>query len=418
VESLAEKGQLLSLLDHVARYFVLFVLLLATASGIYWFHRGSGEVFAIVLSVLVVSCPCALSLSAPAALSFCVSALRMKGLFIRRSACLEQIGNIDTVLFDKTGTLTTGQFSLSCVQIFPFQASQQTETHCSEHSREYSDEKYIKELAAALEKNSEHPLASAFASINTDLVISDFKVIKGGGVQGVCQGTLYRLGAPSFCQQIIKEGCTKNSVPLENAAAADGICQTVYLASEQGWLGSFCVRDEWRADTRDVVMALKKLGKHIGLLSGDQSAAVQHIAEQLGIRDYAAGLSPEQKLARIRALQAAGHKVIMVGDGLNDIPVLAQADFSVSVHNASDLAKVRADSVLLGSRLSPLLDALQHGARTRRIIRQNILWALLYNGISLPAAALGMVPPWLAALGMSISSLLVTANSARLYRVK
>jgi Cu2+-exporting ATPase len=392
----SQKPDLALLADRIAKYFTWWVLALAALSGVFWWWQDADRTIAIMIAVLVVSCPCALSLATPSALAFCYQALRKQGLWVISGQLLERIKTIDTVVFDKTGTLTRGEFRLQSVQL------------SQEAIALGMTDKELGEIAAALESVSRHPMASAFRSMATDLQVSDIKIQTGAGLEGVVEGCRYYIGRQSYVEEL--SGQTADFV-------IDPACQQIYLASEQALLACFSVQDALREDAAATVHQLQARGLQVLIFSGDRSGATEKLAQSLGIKDCRSGMSPEQKLAGISELQAQGHRVMMVGDGMNDIPVLAKADVSVAMNKASDFAKVKSDGILLQDNLLPLLSLVRHGQKTRRIIQQNYFWALLYNGISLPAAAMGYVPPWVAAIGMSLSSLLVTFNSMRLRRI-
>lgn len=392
----SQKPAMALLADHIARYFTALVLSLASLSAVFWWWQEADRAIGIMIAVLVVSCPCALSLATPAALSFCYQALRKKGLWVISGQLLERINNIDIVVFDKTGTLTRGEFRLQSVEL------------SAEAKALRLSEAAVTEIAAALESLSRHPMASAFRHVASDLSVTDVLIQTAAGIEGMIDGSRYRVGSLSYCAEL--SGHTEKF-------STDPFSQSIYLAREEALLACFTVQDEVREDAAETVRRLQAVGLQVMMYSGDSSAAAEKLAQQLGIRHCHSGMSPEQKLAGIAALQSQGHRVMMVGDGLNDIPVLAKADVSIAMNQASDLAKIRAEGILLQDHLSPLLSLLSHCQKTRRVISQNLFWALLYNGISLPAAALGFVPPWVAALGMSASSLLVTFNSLRLAKV-
>jgi Cu2+-exporting ATPase len=408
ISHLAERNQAqkpaIALLSHqVAQYFSVFVILLASISASYWAYAANWQqAIAIAVAVLVVSCPCALSLAIPAALTFCYQALRQQGLWMLDSQIIARMQTIDQVVLDKTGTLTTGSFQLLATQTTPHaNALQYTTTQ-------------LNEIAAALESVSGHPMASAFRAIATDWPIHAVSIHTGMGVEGQIKDQWYRIGNRKFCSQ----WCAIDPPEAIITPLTASTTQPIYLVRPDGLLAIFQVQDALREDAAHLVNTLQQKGMSVRMLSGDSSGAAEQIAQQLGITDVRSGLTPEQKLAHILALQQQGLKVMMVGDGINDIPVLAQADVSIAMNTASDLAKVQANAILLRNQLSPLLALFKHCRQTQRIIHQNLFWALLYNGLSLPAAALGWVPPWVAAIGMSLSSLIVTLNSVRLRKIR
>lgn len=385
---LAGKAPVQALADRLAVIFTVLVLLLAAGAGWYWYNEDPARALVVVLSVLVVSCPCALSLATPSAIAIGTLALRSKGILLAKPGVTEALARVTCVFFDKTGTLTRGTFSITRTQLLG---------ECP--ARE------VNEIAAALERFSEHPLASAFSGVATDMKVDEPHIEPGAGIEGRINGVRYRIGSREYCQK----GCRAPLVP--------DISASIYLASDTQWLAAYTVEDVLRDGVASTVVALKQQGYETGLLSGDASGAAEVLAGQLTISWCRAGCSPEEKLKQIQLLQAAGERIMMVGDGINDLPVLAQADVSVAMQGASDLARTQADVILLRDDVSALLLLLEHTAKTRRIIRENLAWALLYNGLALPFAAAGLVAPWLAALGMSLSSLLVTMNSLRLRRL-
>jgi len=394
----AEKPAMTLLVNRIAGVFTLIVLALALFSWFYWSAQGSGVAFEIVLAVLVVSCPCALSLATPAAMTFSYYALRQVGIVLSRGHVQETIKHIDYMVMDKTGTLTEGEFSLSFIDNF---------SNCDEQS--------LKELAAALESASEHPIAKAFKE-PTQLLTEELQVLSGKGVEGVIDGKRYRIGSREFCNDWFEgeSGADKGSF----GKIEGSVTQQVFLADEKQLLCMFVLQDHLREGAGELVAYLKAQHIELEILSGDAKENVEWMAKFLGIPYYQGGMSPEDKLQRIDALQKVGRKVLMLGDGINDVPVLAQADVSIAMAEASDLAKLKADGVLLSAKLNALINLFSHSQRTVKVIRQNIAWALAYNLSALPLAALGFVPPWMAAIGMSLSSILVTCNAMRLKQLK
>src|SRR5690606_24257753 len=295
---------------------------------------------------------------------------------------------IDTLVLDKTGTLTEGRLTLKAI-----------------HPLRDLDEGACLALAAALENRSEHPIARAFSQAPRAAESVDSH--PGQGLQGSVDGRLLRIGEASFV-------CALSGQPVPPIAGENG--QWLLLGDEQGPLAWFVLDDRLREDAADLIAAARARGWHIHLLSGDSSPMVSEVARQLGIDDARGGLTPDAKLAVLKQLHGEGRRVLMLGDGVNDVPVLAAADISVAMGSASDLAKTSADAVLLSNRLGSLVDGLRLARRTRRIIIENLAWATLYNGLVLPFAALGWITPIWAAVGMSLSSLLVVLNALRLSR--
>ena len=386
----ASKPPIAMLADRIARYFVLFVLATASAVALFWHFQDSNHTLWITLSVLVVTCPCALSLATPTALTAATSRLAQAGLVIVKGHTLEGLTQATHVLFDKTGTLTKG--SLTLADIKP--VTELSRTECLG-------------IAAALEAHSEHPIARAFEE--TPVTASSVNIHPGAGVEGYVRGELYRIGRPDFVRDISATGKAGLTLP-------DGFDQGQWflLGSRSGPVAWFKLDDEIRADGEEAIQRLFALGLEVSIISGDQSSNVANVARALSIKDYHAAMSPAEKLAHIQKLQANGARVVVVGDGINDVPVLASADISIAMTDASDLAKAQADAVLLSGRLSGVTNAISLSRRCRSIIRQNIGWALAYNAGALPLAAMGFVPPYAAAIGMSASSLIVVFNALRL----
>ncbi|MGV6393975.1 heavy metal translocating P-type ATPase [Pseudomonas caspiana] len=385
----AEKPRLAEIADRGAQWFLLVSLILAAVIGIVWWQLDSSRALWIVLAMLVATCPCALSLATPTALTAATGTLHKLGLLLTRGHVLEGLNQIDTVIFDKTGTLTEGRLALRSVKTLGT-----------------LDAGRCLSLAAALENRSEHPIAKAFgrAPIAAENVISQ----PGLGLEGVVSGQRLRIGQPGFV-------CALSASAVPRAPEQAG--QHLLLGDTHGPLAWLILDDRLRADAYELLQACKARGWKTLLLSGDSSPMVAEIANELGIDEAHGGLHPDEKLAVLQALHRQGRKVLMLGDGVNDVPVLAAADISIAMGSATDLAKTSADAVLLSNRLQTLVQAFGLARRTRRVIIENLVWAGLYNGLMLPFAALGWVTPIWAAVGMSISSLTVVLNALRLTRV-
>ncbi len=382
-----DKPALQSFADRVAAYFVATILCIAAAVAWYWWQHEPSRALWITLSVLVVSCPCALALATPAALAAAGSGLRHKGIILLGANTLEQLPKIDTLVFDKTGTLTQGRVSI-------------LETRCHGDL----DTETCLGLAAALEQSNRHPIASAFRGMAVDKSVSNIEVHVGSGVSGQWQSTELRLGAPGWCEQL---NPGMGATPTDQG-------RWIAMTTANQLLAWFKLGDELREDAVSAVHALQGIGLELELLSGDSSDEVDMVAETLGIEQRHRAQTPDQKLSHIHALQASGKCVAMVGDGLNDAPVLAAANVSFAVAGATDVAKARADIIIASERLASLPETLLTATRCRRVMYQNFAWALCYNALAVPFAAMGAIPPWAAALGMSLSSLLVVINSLRL----
>lgn len=385
----SEKPRLAQIADRASQWFLLFTLLAAVAIGLLWWQLDPSRAFWIVLAMLVATCPCALSLATPTALTTATGTLHKLGLLVTRGHVLEGLNQIDTVIFDKTGTLTEGRLTLRSIRPLGTLGSDQCLA-----------------LAAALENRSEHPIARAFG--RSTRPAEEVQNVPGLGLEGQLDGQHLRIGQASFVCAL--SGSEPPLLPEPRG-------QWLLLGDAHGPLAWFGLDDRLRDDAQGLLDACKARGWQTLLLSGDSSPMVAEVAAQLGIDEAVGGLRPDDKLARLRALQAAGRKVLMLGDGVNDVPVLAAADISVAMGSATDLAKTSADAVLLSNRLQALAQALLLARRTRRIIVENLAWATLYNGLMLPFAALGWITPVWAAIGMSVSSLVVVLNALRLTRL-
>ncbi|WP_299236998.1 heavy metal translocating P-type ATPase [uncultured Halomonas sp.] len=384
--------------EHTARlahHFVLQVLILSVVVGTVWWFVDPQRAFWVTLSVLVITCPCALALATPTALTAAHGQLRRRGVLITRADALETLSSLDRVVFDKTGTLTAGEMTLAEVR-----RTGESEGLDGNHH----DEEALTRIAAALETQSEHPIARAFGPYRDHRLSAEAIINRPGlGLEGTLHNRRWRLGKPEFAAP---------DQPL--APPGDG--QWLLLSEAGRPRAWFNLSDRLREDAVDTIAALSSLGLKVELLSGDTADATASMAERLGIAQWRGGVSPEGKLDRLRQLQAAGERVAMVGDGINDVPVLAGADVAIAMNGATDLARTRADAVLLGPRLMRIVEAVAISRATRRIIKQNLGWALVYNIGALPLAMMGFVTPWIAAIGMSASSLVVVGNALRLTR--
>ncbi|WP_168015940.1 heavy metal translocating P-type ATPase [Halomonas salinarum] len=385
----AKRPRIAELASRWAHLFVLRLLVVSLGVAIAWTFIDPSRVLWVTLSVLVVTCPCALALATPTALTAGHGRLSRRGFLITRSHALEGLAQAGRVVFDKTGTLTTGHMTLD--------DTRPLESLAPERARA---------IAAALEAHSEHPIARAFVPYRDATISADALVNRPGqGLEGHLEGERWRLGKPDFAA-------------FPDTPSPPGSGRWLLLACNGKPKAWFALNDTVRDDALATVQALKHLGLTVELLSGDHETAVADLAHRLGIDDWQAGASPESKLAHVEALQARGETVVMVGDGINDVPVLAGAEVSIAMNGATDLARTRADAVLLSPHLSRIVEAIEVSRDTRRIIRQNLGWALCYNLTALPLATCGLVPPWLAAIGMSASSLVVVGNALRLGRAR
>jgi Cu2+-exporting ATPase len=387
-----DKPRLAQLADRIASPFLLLVLLASAGAAVWWWPAGPAHAVGVAVAVLIVTCPCALSLATPAATLAAAGALARRGVLVRRLQALEVAAAVNTVVFDKTGTLTEDRMKVVTTVVRPG-----------------ADAAEAGALGAAIARHSLHPASRALASSfdaggwSADAVTE----VAGRGLQGrvsVAGGASHEisLGSAPFCRLL----ADRREV---------GVAQ-VHLADERGWLASFALDEALRTDAVAAVATLRQAGLQVELLSGDQLHAVQRLASCAGIERFSSERSPQDKLDHVRGLQQAGQRVAMVGDGMNDGPVLAIADLSVAMGQAVPLAQAKADFVVPGGQLQAVASLLQLARRTRRVVRQNLAWAALYNAVCVPLAVLGAMPPWLAGLGMASSSLLVVLNSARLAR--
>ncbi len=375
-----------TLADRVASYLVIALLLVATVVATVWYLIAPERAFEVTLSVLVVTCPCALALATPAAFAAAGSRLSQLRLLVTNGNAIESLARATSFMFDKTGTLTRGVPKITALVVLD---NNFTEYDC-------------RLIAAALETASSHPLAQAFKLDDALPPVDDQHIEVGQGVSGVINDRCWRLGSAAFAGA--------------GTGGSDSPTTQVFLSVDNNAVAWFEVEDALRPDAAATLQSLKARGLRLALLSGDQEAAVQKVAEALEIAEFHAGCSPQQKLAIIEAAQNNGERVVMVGDGINDAPVLAGADISIAPAHGATLAQTSADVIMLGDSLAPLTTAVAMSAQTMRIVRQNLTWAIVYNALALPLAALGYVPPWAAAIGMSASSLIVVLNALRLSR--
>ena len=389
-----ERPRLARLADRVATWFVAALLGLAAVTAVVWWQIDSSRALAITFALLVVSCPCALSLATPAALAAAAGALGRIRVVAARADALETLARVTHVVLDKTGTLTTGRMALR--QVMPLRGETAAE---------------VLALAAALEARSEHPLAVALragAAAAELPPVAGLTLLPGYGVEGTLAGRALRLGRPDWVAALCAHP------PPATPTFADSTATLVALGDDGGLRALYVLGDTLRPGAKALLERLSDLGVTPVLLSGDRSATVTAVAEALGIATAWGEQAPADKQAAIAKLQADGAVVAMVGDGVNDAPALAQAQVSVCLGSATPLAQWTADVVVLSDHLPRIADALAHARRTLRVVRQNLGWACVYNAIAVPAAALGFVTPLVAAIGMSASSLAVVGNALRL----
>jgi Cu2+-exporting ATPase len=387
-----ERPRIARLSDRAATLFVLALLAIAGIGAVVWWVIDPARALPVTFAVLVVSCPCALSLATPAALAAAAGALGRRQILCVRSDALETLSRVTHVVLDKTGTLTTGDVQLTGITTFGAR-----------------DAEFCKAVAASLEQGAAHPIARALAgAARDDCVVREITAVPGYGMEGSFDGVRYRLGRPDWVAGI----CT---MPLPADAAMD-VETTTGLASEAGWHALLRFGDTLRPSAATLVAALRDMRLHVLLVSGDREATVRQAADAAGISDWRAGASPDDKRACVAALQAQGAVVAMVGDGINDAPGLARANVSIALGNAATLTQWTADVVVLGGDLERVAVALRAARRTFRVIRQNLGWALAYNIVAIPLAVSDHLSPLAAAVGMSVSSLVVVGNAWRLSR--
>ena len=393
-----EKPRIVELADRIASLFVAVLLLLAVLVAAGWYFVDPAKALWITVSVLVVTCPCALSLATPIALTVAAGALAKDGLLVTRGHAIETLARATHFVFDKTGTLTSGRMHLCGVQT----TADLSELECVA-------------IAAALEQSSEHPVATALRRAASSNLPTAEQVLSepGRGVEALVDGWKFRIGRPDYALAL--SGAALPSAAVDWLESGETV---VLLADSHGCLALFRIGDELRPESKALVRELHAAGRHVLLLTGDAPSVARRVAGELGIDDVRAGVTPQGKYACVKELQAAGAVVAMVGDGVNDAPVLAQAQVSVAMGGGAQLARTQSDFVLLSENLDHLRHGLRRGRRTLFIIRQNLWWSFAYNFVALPLAIAGYVTPWLAGIGMSASSLLVVLNSLRIQRLE
>jgi Cu2+-exporting ATPase len=381
-----ERPAIARLADRWASWFVGGVLLAAIVVACGWMLVDPSRAFGTTLAVLVVTCPCALSLATPTAITAATSSLARRGLLITRAETIETLAHTSRIVLDKTGTLTVGEPLVSrCTALGPL------------------DSRRCLQVAAGLERISTHPIARAFRRVVDPLPApAEAGGEAGEGIEGSFDGIRYRLGRRDFVAAI--------------AGTASGVDAGTYLGRDGEWLAEIEISDALRPGAHAAVERIARQGIAIEIASGDHPAAVARIASQAGIADYHARLRPEDKMALVKTREAGGETVLMVGDGINDAPVLAAASVSIAMGAGTSLAQTSAGAVLMTPDLDIIPTAIETARKTVGVIRQNLGWAVAYNFVALPLAALGYIPPWAAAIGMSASSLLVVANAMRLRR--
>lgn len=395
----AEKPKLATQSDKVAVVFIIALLVLACATGVAWYFIDPQRALWVFVSVLVVACPCALSLATPTALTVATDTLARMGVLVTRGHAIETLANANHFVFDKTGTLTYGRMTLE--EVVPLS------------SRSAAD---LCALGAALEQGSEHPIAAGLRAAAGDaalVAVSDVVAVTGQGVAGRAGWEEVWIGRPDYVA-----AQSGRSIPAEVGKLEQRGGTVVALGGRSGWLGLFRLADTVRPEAAELARKLTAERTPMTVLSGDAPQVVAAVAGGLGIGAAHGGMTPQGKQAFIADLQTRPDIVVaMVGDGVNDAPVLAQAHVSIAMGGGTDLARNQADIVLLSENLAGLGAGADLARRTIRIIRQNLWWSFAYNFTSVPLAMAGLVTPWMAGIGMAGSSLLVVLNAMRLQRL-
>ena len=389
------KPAIAKLADKIASWFVSILLTIAAIVAYYWYKTDVTQWLEITIATLVVSCPCALSLATPAAITAASGQLAKIGLLPKRAHALETLAHATDFVFDKTGTLTEGKIILKKTVL--------------------TTDRFNKEqaltIAASLEAGSEHPIAKAILDANQQSLsaVENLSHTTGLGIQGTINETEWFIGNKEFIQ--LHSSGTFDS-DIANTASE------IYLATKEQCFAIFILSDNIRKEAKSLIEQLQRQHKTTHLMSGDSLENARNISAQLGIQYCQAELKPEDKLKNVKTLQQQGAIVVMTGDGVNDAPVLAVADLSIAMGKGTQLAAATADMILISNNIEHIYHGYLIAIKTLRIIKQNLSWALLYNVIAIPAAAMGYVEPWLAAIGMSVSSLVVVLNALRLNRIK
>lgn len=405
VEATGTKAPVQKLADKVSGYFVPGIIITAILTLIGYLILGNDFNIALTafVTVLVVACPCALGLATPLAMVVSIGACAKKGILIKKNETIENIQNIDTIVFDKTGTLTYGKLKVASLNNYS----------------NYSDTEILK-IVASLEKASTHPIASAFQEYyHADIKTTDFKNLSGLGITGKIDNKEVAVGNAKLVAKLkIENKYTKEEEKL--AAAGNSI---LYLIIDKKIVALLGVKDIVRENAKEVVANLKKLNKEVIMLSGDNEITAKTVAKELGITRLKAGVLPQEKERFLQELKSKGHKIMMVGDGINDAPSLASSDIGVSLGSGTDIASSAADIILMQNDLARIVDLFNVGKKTMQIIKENLFWAFIYNILMIPVAIgllkpLGItISPMIASITMTISSLTVVLNSLRLRRL-
>jgi Cu+-exporting ATPase len=416
-EAQASRAPTQKLADRASAIFVPVVLGIAALTLLAWLaldHGNFGHAFAAAVTVLVIACPCAMGLAVPAALTVAIGRGAQLGILLKSGEALEALAGVDTVVLDKTGTLTEGKPRLDGVHL----ATKTGNAGTRDAANQPSEKAEMLALAAAVERRSEHPLARAVLDrAERDglpaRTATEVRAVPGKGIVGIVDGHAVAAGNAALFAEL--------GIAPPAALPDDQGCSVLLIAIDRQYRGYVTARDEIRPGAAEAVALLRKRGLRTIMLTGDSAASASAIAKQCGVDEFHAGLLPEQKLERIRALQAAGRKVAMVGDGINDAAALAQADAGIAMGTGTDLAREAGDAVLLRGEPLSIVAALDLARATLRTMRANLGWAVGYNALGIPVAAGVLYPmlgvlltPAIASAAMALSSVSVLANSLRL----
>lgn len=387
-----QKPKIAESADRFARKFVVALLLVTALVTIAWLLIDPSKAFWVAVAILAITCPCALSLATPAAIAVAVGRLTKAGVLVTRGYALETLAQVTHIVFDKTGTLTDGQIALQRVEVLGS-----------------IDAATALRWAGALEQQTEHPvglaLVRAAAGVGMLPAVTSVVNYPGRGLSGQVEGRAISIGNARLLTEL------GVNPPVLDQTSAD---LAVWMLVDGVPMAVFFLSDSPRPDAREMINAVRSLGLEPVVLSGDQPARVAALAQDLTIKEAHGGLLPDEKLAFVQRLQATGAVVLMVGDGINDAPVLAQAQVSMAMGGGTVIARHSADIVLMNDQLQQIPYGLRYARRVLANIRQNLGWTAVYNFIAIPLAAAGFIEPWVAAIGMSLSSLIVVGNALRL----
>jgi Cu2+-exporting ATPase len=397
-----EKPPLIQVADRYASLFLTVILILAVVAGIVWWQIDPSRAVWIAVTIMVITCPCALSLATPGVMSAAIGQLAKNGVLIARGRAVESLARVTHFVFDKTGTLTQGRLKLLAMRILREDAA--------------LNESAVRQIAANITATSNHPVSRALFSAlsthsraNTDYLHDEINELPGRGIEVKNQTSHYRLGNIDFINEF-----TSSPVELPDEYSDKTVA---YLADPDGCIAIFALQDSLRDDAKVLVKFLQQNNIQVLLLSGDRHEVVQDVAAKLGIAKALGDLSPEAKYNAVKQLQLNGANVAMVGDGMNDGPVLSIANISIAMGQGAPIAQARSDMVLISNDLRDLIYAVKITAKSLTLIRQNLVWAVIYNAIAIPAAVMGILAPWHAAIGMSLSSIIVVINSLRIFSI-